>query len=62
VQVRDAAVPVRISIDGGAAEPFASISQHELKSFAMIAVVRGGALVYAYTNGYVDSRMRNRRE
>ena len=62
VMARNAAVPVRISIDGGAAEPFASISQHELKSFAMIAVIHGGAFVYAYTNGYVDSRARTRRE
>jgi hypothetical protein len=60
VMVRDKTVPVRISIDGGPAEPFATISDRELSRFAMIAVVRGGAFVYAYSQDYVATRSRGR--
>ena len=46
---------VLVSIDGGAPEPFASISERQLAEFAMIAVF-GGRVVVAYTKAFANAR------
>jgi hypothetical protein len=42
---------VMVRIDGGEAQPFATISHRQLAEFAAFAVI-GGRLVLAYTKGY----------
>jgi len=52
---RGAPRSVLVSIDGGAPEPFASISERQLAEFAMIAVF-GGRVVVAYTKAFANAR------